>query len=483
MKKLLLLFLSILLVVSACPAVYAAQAPAPPVQAQGAILVDLASGQVLYAKNEHTKFYPASITKVMTSLLLLEYMQQQKISMDAEVVIPAEVENTPPESSVLGIKPEDKMTMRNLFTGFLLRSGNDAAIAIAVMVSGSEQAFVQKMNERAAQLGMTDTHFVNPHGMEDKEHYTTAADMVKVTEAALAFPDFRQVTGTYETTFTYTRDGVTQKRTIDNSNSLLDNDPRNKYYYPYATGTKTGYLNDCTCSLVACANKDGRELLAVFLKDDVANRYVDPVTLFEYGFNSFKTIDLAPLLTKGTFAIKVPNADVFDPENGKLPLKPEIQTTAYYTAPNADIDNIQSMKGVAVTYDPVTAPVTAGSKINIHFSYNGSEIYKCSAAALRDVTAKPDSIEKMKENLHFTGSLSTTQPDTPAAPAFPVSRFIKYLLFFAAVFAAAGYGLLKAVRTIKNHNKKRRKKALQFKPNSQINQAYNKRKETIPTRR
>lgn len=472
MKKLLLLFLSIVLVLSACPAVYAAAAPVPPqVQAQGAILVDLASGQVLYAKNEHTRYYPASITKIMTSLLLLEYMQQQKVSMDTVVNIPAEVENTPPESSVLGIKPGDTMTMRDLFTGFLLRSGNDAAIAIAVMVSGSEQAFVQKMNERAAALGMTDTHFMNPHGMEDKEHYTTAADMVKVTEAALAFPDFRQATGTYETTFTCTRDGATQKRTIENSNPLIDNDPRNQYYYPYATGTKTGFLNDNTCSLVACAKKDGRELLAVFLKDNVTSRYVDPVSLFEYGFNNFKTIDLIPLLTRGPFTVKVTNADVFDPDGGNLPLKPEIQTTAFYTAPNADIENIKSLKGVAVTYDPVTAPAAAGSKTTIHFSYNGSEIYTCPATIMRDVTAKPDSIEKMKENLHFTGSLSKPQAKADAAPSPAGSGPLKYLLL-AAALAAAGYGGLRAVKALNAYNRKRRKKALQFKPNAQSNRAY-----------
>jgi serine-type D-Ala-D-Ala carboxypeptidase (penicillin-binding protein 5/6) len=237
-----------------------------PLAAQSAAVVDSYSGEFLYAKNPDAKEYPASSTKILTALIVIE-------AGNLDQVVTVAPEDTKVEPSSLNLKPGQQFTRRQLLFGMLLKSANDVAMCLARDNAGSVPAFAEKMNLRAAELGATSSHFVNPHGLHDPNHYTTAHDLVLIARAAMQQPLFRQIVSTIYYTWRTPNGEVDQLR---NHNRLLR-------HFAGCNGLKTGYTRAAQQVLVSSALRGGHEVVAVVLHTDKPGIWVDSKTLLTYG--------------------------------------------------------------------------------------------------------------------------------------------------------------------------------------------------------
>lgn len=237
--------------------------------AQAAILMDRDSGRIIYAKNADQELKIASLTKIMTALVALE---QSKLD-DIVTVGPDAVGV---EGSSIYLKQGEKIPMIHLLYGLMLRSGNDAAIAIAEHVGGSKEGFVYLMNQKANFLGLNHTHFMNPHGLDQAGHYSSAKDLAILTSYALKNPTFREIVKTEVKTIDWPNLAWDQK--FYNKNKLLR-------LYPWADGVKTGFTKQAKRTLVTSATKNGQQLVAVTLND--GNDWQDAIDMYNYGFAHF----------------------------------------------------------------------------------------------------------------------------------------------------------------------------------------------------
>lgn len=244
--------------------------------ARAAILLDAQSGETLYEKLPNQRMYPASTTKIMALLLACE-----KGNLDRLVTIPKAASQAPKGSSLVPVYPGEKMSMRDLLYGLMVRSGNDAALAVAELVSGSQPAFVQAMNDKAAQLGLKNTRFANPHGFHDQAHYTTARDLAVLTRHALQNPDFAAIVSA--NSYTLAATSLRPALLIENNVGLFL--PLSGQYCPGAYGVKSGYTRLAGACYVGAARRGGRELIAVALNCRGRDRsWQDMCRLFNYGY-------------------------------------------------------------------------------------------------------------------------------------------------------------------------------------------------------
>ncbi len=252
-----------------------------------AILVDRGSGRVLYEKNADEKHYPASTTKIMTALLAIENLDPATVATASPVAVDVDR-----DGSNMGILAGEELTVEQLLYGLLVHSANDAANVLAEQVSGSIEAFVEKMNARAADLSMTGTHFANPHGYHDDNHYTTARDLYLLADEAMDNELFAKIVATPTYVIPPTNKYKTE-RNLTNNNSLINPMKGRKYLYAAATGIKTGHTSDAGNCLVASAEKDGSSYICVVLDAPNINginySFQEPIELFDYGFENFKT--------------------------------------------------------------------------------------------------------------------------------------------------------------------------------------------------
>jgi len=237
-----------------------------PLAAQSAALVDSYSGEFLYTKNPDAKQYPASSTKILTALIVIE-------AGNLDQLVTVAPEDTKVEPSSLDLKPGQQFTRRQLLFGMLLKSANDVAMCLARDNAGSVPAFAEKMDQRAAELGATNSHFVNPHGLHDPNHYTTAHDLVLIARAAMQQPLFRQIVSTIYYTWR-TPNGVVDE--LRNHNRLLR-------HFAGCNGLKTGYTRAAQQVLVSSALRGGHEVISVVLHTDKPGIWVDSKTLLTYG--------------------------------------------------------------------------------------------------------------------------------------------------------------------------------------------------------
>ena len=244
--------------------------------AAACILIDAPSGKILFEHNASERLYPASTTKIMTLLLALEEGHLEKT-----ITIPKSAMDVPADSSLVPVAPGDQMTMRDLLHGLIIRSGNDAANAVAELCAGSIDAFVNQMNQRAAELGLTDTHFENPHGYHHKNHYSTARDLAVLAREGLTNADFCQIV----TTLKYTLPATPNRDALLLENSYAIFDPATDFYIPGAAGVKSGYTSAAGFCYVGACQRDGETLIAVILGVPGRDRgWTDLKRLFEYGF-------------------------------------------------------------------------------------------------------------------------------------------------------------------------------------------------------
>ncbi|ODA40689.1 D-alanyl-D-alanine carboxypeptidase family protein [Desulfosporosinus sp. BG] len=244
------------------------------VSAEAAVLMDVVTGDLLYGKQADKRRPPASTTKIMTAILGFELGQSD------------EVVTVSPKAAAVGeatlhLDPAEKINLYELITGALVRSGNDACVAIAEHIAGSEEQFVQLMNQKALALGAQNTHFVNTNGLPNKEHYSTAYDLALMARHGLQIPQFASITRQKETKIHFLEPDVFMD--LRNTNKLLWN-------YPYADGVKTGTTTAAGKCLVASATKEGRQLLVVVL--NAPDRFGDAKKLLEWGFEKTETVRL-----------------------------------------------------------------------------------------------------------------------------------------------------------------------------------------------
>ncbi len=256
----------------------------PAIWAESAVVMDLDSGAILYAKNMDDIKYPASITKIMTTLLAIENSKLTERVIFSEHAIYG-IER---DSSHIGIRVGENLSMKDCLYGMMLESANEVCLAVAEHVSGSEEAFVDLMNQKAAELGCTNTHFANPNGLPDETHYTTAHDMALIAQAAYDNPIFRQVCRT--TIYCIGTTNVCgEERWLNNHHKML---PDRTYTYEGCTGGKTGFTQAALNTLVTYAERNGRRLVCVSLRTNGARVYEDTAALLDYGFNNFQNITM-----------------------------------------------------------------------------------------------------------------------------------------------------------------------------------------------
>ncbi|GKU81060.1 D-alanyl-D-alanine carboxypeptidase family protein [Niallia sp. NCCP-28] len=250
------------------------------VSASSAVLMEQDSGRIIYEKDANTKRRIASITKIMTAVLAIESGKLKEKVTVSENAVKA-------EGSSVYLKPGEKIALEDLVYGLMLRSGNDAAVAIAEAVGGSLDGFVYMMNQKAEEIGMANTNFANPHGLDDHEnHYSTAYDMALLTRYAMNNDTYKKIASTK----TYRQDNPTEAwdRVWKNKNKLLTS------LYEYSTGGKTGYTKRAKRTLVSTAEKDGLSLIAVTLNDP--DDWDDHINMFE---TAFKKYTMETVMEKG----------------------------------------------------------------------------------------------------------------------------------------------------------------------------------------
>lgn len=255
------------------------RAEALSVDAESCILMEKTTGEVLYAENEHEQLEPASVTKIMTILLVMEAIDSGVLSYDDTVTASAYACSM--GGSQIWLKENEQMTVRDMLKAVCVASANDCSVALGEHLAGSAEAFVERMNQRAKELGMNDTHFVNPTGLPAEGHVTSAYDIALMSrELILNHPDIREFTTIWMDTL---RDGTF---TLANTNKLIR-------YYDGATGLKTGSTDSAGYCLSATAERDGMELIAVILKSPTTTqRFESAKVLLNYGFSGYTLINV-----------------------------------------------------------------------------------------------------------------------------------------------------------------------------------------------
>ena len=336
-KKLLAAALAAAFLALSVPTAQAA-ASAPTVNCGAAVLMEKETGTILYEQNSHDKLEPASVTKVMTLLLVMEALDSGRISLEQTVTMSAHAVSM--GGSQIWLKEGEQMTVRDLLKAVAVVSANDGAVALAELVAGSEEGFVSLMNQRAAELGMADTTFVNCTGLPAAGHLTSAYDIALMSrELILNHPSIREYTTIWMDSL---RDGAFQ---LTNTNKLIR-------FYDGTTGLKTGSTDSALYCLSATAERSGMELIAVVLKSPTSQERFDAArALLDYGFANYALMDVYPDQA-------LPPIDVLLGETDCV--QPVLSQSSRILVEKTQLNGVTSQINLC---EDVEAPVEAGQKL------------------------------------------------------------------------------------------------------------------------
>ena len=340
----------------------------PEITAKAALLYSLDNDLIMYEKDIHTELYPASITKIMTALLTLEYCDPD----DIVTVTKSAMDAVPLESSIAGLKAGEELSIHDLMICLLVPSGNDAANVLAEHIGGTIGDFVDMMNERAEELGCENTNFANAHGFHDESHYTTAYDILLIVKEAMKYDLFNEIAGSSQLKIPATN--MEEERIFNSTNYLISSHVTSKYLYDYAIGTKTGRTTPAGNCLVATAKKDGITLISVVLGADTVPTsnggsnimsFVETKSLFTWGYKNFEyrtIVDENDAITEA----KVELAEAKD----YVILNPDGQVSAYLhkSVPDSEFETKYSVD------ENIVAPVEHGQKLGSLRVYHNKEI-------------------------------------------------------------------------------------------------------------
>lgn len=320
---------------------------------RSAILMDADSGTIIFEKNSHAKLPPASITKVMTMLLIMEALDEGTIKLTDKVTTSEYAASM--GGSQIFLEAGEEMTVEEMLKGIALASGNDASVAMAEKIAGTEQEFVRMMNERAEQLGLKNTHFANPNGLPAEDHYTSAHDIAVMSRELLKHTEVTKYTGLYQD---YLRKDSEKPFWLVNTNKLVR-------FYAGADGLKTGYTSEAKFCLTATAKRDNFRVIAVVMGEpNTKTRNAEVSQMFDYAFAQYTNI---PIFKEGDIIGTVPVA------KGSLP-KLELVAKHPYSvlmkkgAKQADIRHELRLA------DEIKAPVKIGQKLGTLIVYQGDQV-------------------------------------------------------------------------------------------------------------
>lgn len=323
------------------------------------ILIESSTGEILYEKNSNEKRFPASTTKIMTAILTVENCKLTDVATASHNA----VYSVPPTYSHASIVEGEELTIEQLLNVLLIQSASDAANTLAEHVGGSIENFVQMMNDKAKEIGCKNTHFVNPDGVSNDNHYTTAYDLSLMGQYAMKYDTIRNIVCKTQYSLPKTNKYDKEDRIFNTTNELLrvnnSNSPDN-YYYQYANGIKTGYTTEAGSCIVASAEKDGLEVIAVVLgaettKEGYSIRYPDCKTLFNYAFDNYKFEDIVN--TKDI--VQEINVTGATKETANLKLSPENTITAIMDKEQ----NLDELQTEVELKDDLSAPIAAGEVV------------------------------------------------------------------------------------------------------------------------
>ncbi len=430
MKKACSIILLLIFILSSVVPVLAAGAPQ--ITAEAVLLIDASNGRVLFEKNSDKVMYPASTTKIMTALVALDAIEKGEISLDQPLVFSEKANSTMDiDGSSIALKVGEEMRLENLLQGLLIASGNDAAACIAEGISGTMDAFVVRMNEKAAALGLKNTHFVNPHGLHNKEHYTTAQDLARLAREAMKNETFRSIV---ECAHIYLPEtNMSEKRYYINTNNLVSRMRYPYYFYDKATGIKTGSTDEAGSCLVASAEHKGKSVIAVVLKaQDMSVSHNETKAILEYGLDDFS---LAELVRKDDIIgeIKVKQA-----ADGTDHILLAAETSA--EAMLADSEDREKVETVLDVPEKVYAPIKVDQVVGkVRYMYDGQEL--CSVNLVSTVNVKR----------HFLGFLMSF------GEWLWSFRTVKVIVF-TVLGLALGFVILVTVGLVRAVKKSKRKK-------------------------
>ncbi len=339
------------------------QLPTPPkVTADSAVLMDATTGQILYSKNMDAAYPPASTTKMMTALLTLE-----NCKLDDVVTIGNDFTQQNYkllDGNSISIKDGEQITVKDLLHAMIMFSANDAAVALAVHISGSVPAFAALMNKRAAELGCTSSHFANPNGLYDPNHKVSGKDMALILRELLKHPEFSQIATTIHYTLSPTNktdaaDTIKERSLYNEDKMIYKNRPE---YYEGIVGGKTGYTIQSLFSYVACANRNNHTLIVTLIHNPEKDYYDEAKSLFDYGFMNY---DLVKLYSKGQ------KVSSYSPKKGvSIPLT--ASEDVYYELPKGSTEKPQ------VSIDKKNIPISALKKgkevLNATLTFNNQKL-------------------------------------------------------------------------------------------------------------
>lgn len=275
----------------------------PKLGAEGAILIDANTGTILYAKNINERLFPASTTKIMTSLVALENCNLDEVIHVNQSAIDANAS----DGSNMGLYAGEELTLDELLHGVLISSANEACNAIAEHIAGSLDGYVEMMNAKARELGLQNTHFVSTNGLHNEDHYTSAYDLAMIAKEFFSHDTLCEISSLYR--YVISETASHREHYLSSHNKLLKG---MEMEYQYIVGSKTGFTSNSRQTLVSCAEKDGMKLICVILREESPNQFADTIELFEYGFNNFKEVSISD--NDKTYTIK--NPDCFEYEEG-----------------------------------------------------------------------------------------------------------------------------------------------------------------------
>lgn len=366
-KKVLLILISILLIFQ--PITYAE----PSITSGSAILIESETGQILFEYNSNAKKYPASITKVLTAIIAMEETKLDEIVIVSDDV-PDQIERG---SSQIYLLPGEKLTMEQLLYALLVESANDAAVTIAEHISGSVTEFAKLMNNKAKELGATNSNFVNPNGLHDDNHYLTAYDMSLIMKEAIKYPTLLNIMSTV--TYTIPATDKQDTRYLWTKNKLLKS-PSNPYFYDNVIASKTGFTSKARNTLVVAAEENNMKLITVVLSAEGNLSYSDTLDMFEYGFNNFKSISI---IGKDDFI------EDYNLENAKSPLKLIASNDLTYIGKINE--NYNFIHNITISED-LSLPIEKGQKV-------GTLTYTLESTVIGEVDLVAGN--KIKSNYYF----------------------------------------------------------------------------------
>ena len=483
-KRLSCLFAAMLLIAAVIPGIALADFNYDTIGTPHIIVIDasdLSASSPVYERAADEQIYPASTTKMLTCLLALE-----NASPDDEVTVGEEIRGFfetkkgyttgPSGSSLMGLVVGETVTLRDLLYGLMLSSGNDAADAIAVAIGGTIQDFVSMMNARAAELGMSGSHFTNPNGVHNDNHYSTARDMAKLAAYAMNNPTFAEIVRTPSYTVPA---NSTRKEDLNliNSNFLLTSlgsSNYTSYPYEYCIGIKTGMTTKSGYCLVAAAEKDGAKAIICLYGDPAEgssmDRFANAKRIFEDLFDTaYVTVSADQLTLENSFSCAVPHARPEDlDEDGLLHLTVDPASFTIKALPqeaNAIINGTTPVTADVQWIDSLSAPLHQGQQIGIvNYKLGSKTLYTTVLTSPRDilevaVISQAESAETLADGAQVSSNSLLTAPESSPKPAAkqssPVSPFVIVLIVLIVILIIA----LAIVLIVSSNQKKKRKQA------------------------